>query len=160
MMLGADGTWSAPDILEYIEDLVTQINFDCLSEKTAFTMILPSKLDIMKGLLVTKFDELFGPELVGRAFNLEQIKHAKTVIPSNQEFFISFGVKTEFYGEEKNRLFIPLPQNCTPAAFLAIGYFIVGQIQKRYPSFFKDHIVGYAELVSKIFEQDISPIVE
>jgi len=65
-----------------------------------------------------------------------------------------------FYGDEKNRLSIPLPQNCTPAAFLAISYFVVGQIQKRYPPYFKDEIVGYTELVSKIFGQKISPIVE
>jgi hypothetical protein len=160
MMLGADGTWSAIDILEYIEYLVTQIEFECLIEKKAFTLILPSELDIMKGLLVTKFDELFGPKLVGRAFNLEQIKHAKTVIRSEQECFISFGVENECYGYEKNRLFVPLPKNCTPAAFLAIGYFVVGQIQKRYPPYFKDEIVGYTELVSKIFGQKIRPIVE
>ena len=135
MMLGADDSLSAGKILEYMESTIQKINFDVLSDRKAFTMILPLDFDIMKGLLVTKFDELFGPELVGRAFSVEQIKHAKTVVRSNVELFISFGVENEYYGEQECRLFVPLPDNCTPAGFLAIGYFVVGQIQKHYPSF-------------------------
>ena len=69
-------------------------------------------------------------------------------------------MENEYYGEQECRLFVPLPDNCTPAGFLAIGYFVVGQIQKHYPSFFKQNIVEYAKFVSEIFGQNTSPVVE
>jgi hypothetical protein len=38
--------------------------------------------------------------------------------------------------------------------------FLTGQIQKRYPSYFKNEIVGYTERGSNIFGQNTRPIVK
>jgi len=160
MMLGSDNSISSKQILEYLESNIFEIDFNKLSEMEAFTLIVPTSFDIIKNFFETKFDELFQPKLSGRSFNIEEIKHAKTVIDSDKEFFISFGVENNYYGEEKNRLFIPIPQNCTPATFMAIGYYVIGQIQKLYPPFFKNEIVEYAKEASEIFDQEINPIVE
>ena len=89
---------------------------------------------------------------------IEYIKHATTVVPSKDELFISFGEKNTTYG--KNRLFIPLPKNADFGAMMAIGYYIVGKIQKSHPPYFKKNIQNYTKQASKIFKHTIKPIVE
>lgn len=159
MMLSV-GEEKSAEILTFIEDTVVPLIPETFKDQKAFTLILPTKFDVLKGLFMTKFDELFGPELVGRAFTVEQIKHAKTVIPSDQEFFISFGEENTKYGQEKNRLNIPLPEHCGPAGLMAICYFVIGNIQKQHPPYFKENIVAYTKFASELFNQDLQPIVE
>ena len=147
-------------IRSFIEGVVAPLITEKFREQKAFTLILPTKFDVLKGLFMTKFDELFGPELVGRAFTIEQIKHAKTVIPSDKEFFISFGEDNSRYGKEENRLNVPLPENCGPAGLMAIVYYVIGNIQKQHPPYFKENIVAYTKFASELFGDKIEPIVE
>ena len=128
----------ATDILSFIESEVAPRIPKVFGEKKAFTLILPVEFDTQKGLFQTKFDELFGPELVGRAFTVEQVKHAKTIVSSDKEFFISFGGENTLFGTEENRLTIPLPEKCGPAGMMAIGYYVIGHIQKQHPPYFKE----------------------
>ena len=159
-MLLSTGEERAEDILAFVESSVLPQIPETLGTLDAFTLMLPTQFDTHKGLFQTKFDELFGPRVVGRAFTIEQMKHAKTVIPSDTEGFISFGVSNTDYGKEHNRITIPLPKRCGPAAMMAIGYVVIGAIQRQHHAFFKEHIEAYCAFASQVFGQTINPIVE
>ena len=96
--------------------------------------------------------------ITGRVYTPEQTKHAKTVVPSERELFISFGYRNDLFGAK--RLFVPLPDNAGFGAVVATGYYVIGRIQKQHPPYFKDNIEAYAELASRVFNQTIRPLVE
>jgi len=127
---------------------------------SSFTILIPSCFEHARAMIRTKFDELFGPMLTGRVFTDEEVKHAKTVVTSGDELFISFGVENNYFGLSKNRLGIPLPENADYGAMLAISYFVVGKIQKAHPPYFKNNIEKYIKTASEIFGQELKPIVE
>jgi hypothetical protein len=60
----------------------------------------------------------------------------------------------------KRRLHIPLPKNANYATMMSVGYYIIGQIQKSQPDWFKKNIEGYTKDMSKVFKANIKPIVE
>ncbi len=156
-MILADTDERAGEIKQFIEGIEDNVNF---ANYSSFTFILPSQFTELREMLRTKFDELFGPKLIGRIFIEEEIKHAKTVVPDNKELFISFGVENNQYGLPVNRLPIVLPNNADYGTVMAISYYIVGLIQKAHPPHFKEHIANYCEQASAVFNQDIKPIVE
>lgn len=129
-----------------------------LSHYDSFYFILPSKFDAVRELFVTKFDELFGPEVDGMIFTDEQTKHAKTIVPSNKELFVGLGVKNNRYG--KKRFNLSLPRGADYGMVMSIGYYLIGRIQEGKEPFFRKNIVRYTEEASKIFGENISPIVE
>jgi hypothetical protein len=141
-------------ILEHIKKLKMPKN---LGEYDAFFLIVPEKFVLIREMLLTKFDELFGPYVWGRVFTLEQAKHAKTLVESEDELFISFGEKNSILG--KKRLDVPLPKNAGYGAMMAVGYYLIGQIQRQHPPYFKQNIEAYCRKASKIFGEDISPVV-
>jgi hypothetical protein len=143
-------------ILQNIEPIVPSD----LSSYEAFYLILPEHFTNVREMFQTKFDELFGPRVVGRIFTYEQTKHAKTVIPLERELFISFGVRNMFFGSDEHRLYVPLPDGASYAAMMAIGYYVIGQIQKQLPPYYKERIEAYAKETSAAFGSTISPIVE
>ncbi|MFC1648439.1 hypothetical protein ACFL1B_03180 [Nanoarchaeota archaeon] len=140
-------------IREKVDPLIPELN-----HYEAFFLIVPNEFDSARDLFLTKFDELFGPMLNGRCFTPEQAKHARTLVSSPTEMFISFGYDNKDFGDSK--LNIPLPANAGPAALMAIGYYVIGKIQKQNPPYFKDSIESYAKKASEIFGQDIKPIVD
>ncbi len=131
-----------------------------LKKFNAFYIIMPIEFDNVRELFQTKFDELFGPKINGRVFTIEQTKHAKTVIPSDKEFFIGLGYNNKQFGNKKNRLNVSLPKNAGPATVMALGYYIIGQIQKQHPDYFKKNIENYTKQTSKMFKSTIKPIVD
>lgn len=131
-----------------------------MKKYNSFYIILPSQFDALREMFTTKFDELFGPMILGRIYTEEQTKHAKTIIESKEELFISLGYKNNSFGYKSSRLNIPLINNSGPAAILALGYFIIGKIQKSKPAYFKKNVENYTKNISKIFNQQINPIVE
>lgn len=110
-------------------------------------------------MLEVKFIELFGREIARDVETSEYMKHAVTVVPSN-ELFVSFGEENIMWGDPGRRLHIPLPENADYGAMMAIGYYVIGQIQKKHPPYFKKNIVAYTEEASRIFGGAIHPIVE
>lgn len=142
-------------ITKYVEPLFSQIQ-----KKSAYVLLVEPRFDLVRPLLYTKFDELFGGEITGRIFTTEQTKHAKTVVKSKDEFFISFGFANKFYGYAQNRLTVPLPKWADLGAVMAISYFVVGMIQTKQDAYFAQNIVSYCKDASKIFKQDLKPIVE
>lgn len=125
----------------------------------AFTFLVPRSFSFITPMVRTKFDELFGPMLTGRVFTEEEVKHAKTVVPSDRECFVSVGVVNETYGTPSQRYSVPVPQDAGYAAMMAITYFIIGRIQAAHPPYFMDNIEAYTKLASQLFNQDIGPIV-
>ena len=110
-------------------------------------------------MLQVKFIELFGRRIARDVETSEYMKHAVTVVPSS-ELFISFGEENTTWGEPDKRFHIPLPENAGYATIMAIGYYVIAQIQKQHPPYFKDNITLYTEKASKIFGSEIRQIVE
>ena len=110
-------------------------------------------------LFEVKFIELFGRKIARDVKTTEELKHAITVVPSNTELCINFTNKTvDFIGDE---LKIPLPEHFSQGAVMAIGYYVIGQIQKQNQPYFKENIKHYIKRNSVgDFGKAISTIVE
>lgn len=126
----------------------------------AFYFVVPAQFTDVREMFKTKFDELFGPKVMGRIFTLEQTKHAKTVIPLENELFVSFGEENTVFGKPENRLFIPLPQEADYATMMAVGYVFIGNIQKQLPPYYKERIEAYTKETGEAFGSTINPVVE
>lgn len=159
MLLGP-GEESAKDVLAFIEENVIHAIPATFGGCSSFLLLVPPQFAQLRGMFETKFDELFPPEIAGRAFTYEEAKHAKTVVPSLGQCFISFGHENVHFGTDVQRVTIPLPEGAGPVAMLAIGYFVIGHIQKQQPPFFKEHISEYVRLASHMFGYQIHEIVE
>lgn len=131
-----------------------------LNEYDSFYFIIPSEFHLARDMFLTKFDELFGSQVTGRVFTYGETKHAKTVVPSERELFISFGEEQASFGIPENRITISLPPGTGYGAFLAVGYYVIGRIQSQMPNYFKENIARYTKEASRFFNQDIQPIVE
>lgn len=159
-MIFAQTGEDAAALLNFLESEVKPKLLRNFSDYSAFAFIVPPAFALVREMYRTKFDELFGPHLIGRIFTSEEIKHAKTVVSSGDELFVSFGEANEHYGLAKNRLHLPLPKKVDCGAMVAIGYYLIAQIQKNHPPYFKDNIENYTKQASEIFGQTIKPIVE
>lgn len=144
----------------YITNVVAPSLPDSFSGGTSFTFILPPAYGDICAMLRVKFDELFGPLLVGQAFTSEEIKHAKTIVHSDGQYFVSIGEENDRFGNTDKRLQVPLPADADYVAVLAISYFIVGRIQASFPPYFKDGIAAYAKELGEMFGNTFNPIVE
>ena len=151
---------SAGDILEFIKESVEPKLLRNFEDFDSYTFIVPPEFADLRGMLRTKFDELFGPHVLGRIFTSEEVKHAKTVVNSGAELFISFGTENKHFGLPKNRLNLPLPEGAGAGEVLAVSYFVVGKIQKSHPAYFKNSIEEYTKQASELFGHAINPIVE
>ncbi|MEK6950153.1 MAG: hypothetical protein AABX13_00315 [Nanoarchaeota archaeon] len=142
-------------ILQHLEKLPLPQH---LVRYDAFFLLVPERFELIRELFLTKFDELFGPVVSGRVFTPEQAKHAKTIVPSPKELFISFGWKNTVFG--KNRIHVPLPMTANYGTLMAVGYYIIGQIQQQHPPYFKRNIERYVQEASKLFGEKIKVVVE
>ncbi len=156
MILGH--TKEDPKIIKnFIEKKVAKLNFPNFKNYDKFFFIVPEEFSEIKRLLQVKFIELFGRKIARDVETFPYMKHAVTVVPS-KELFISFGKPFKTFS--RNHLTIPLPKNANYATMMAIGYYVVGQIQKAHPAWFKKNIDRYCKEISKIFRHKINPIVE
>jgi len=158
MILGK--THESPDKIYYfIKSRIDKIKLPKLGRYDKYYLIVPPKFSGIIRMLNVKFIELFGRRVARDVETLEYVKHATTVVPSN-ELFISFGEENKTWGDKKSRLHIPLPKNADYATMMAISYYMIGKIQKLHTPYFKKNISNYTKNVSKIFGQKIKPIVE
>ncbi|PJE75765.1 hypothetical protein COV04_02350 [Candidatus Uhrbacteria bacterium CG10_big_fil_rev_8_21_14_0_10_48_11] len=147
------------EIQSFIEKYIDTISFPDLSLYSSYFFIIPPKFSGIIRMLQVKFIELFGRRIAHDVETSEYMKHAVTVVPSD-ELFVSFGEENTTWGEPNKRLQLPLPENAGYAAMMAIGYYVIAHIQKQHPPYFKENIALYAEKASKIFGSEIRPIVE
>lgn len=124
-----------------------------LKKYNSYYFIVPEKFDLIREFYETKFDELFGPMIQGEAFTFEQTKHAKTVVKSNKELFISLGVENKVFG--KNRLNYNLPKWADFGLMFCLGYYLIGKIQSQNPPWFKKNIERYVKKASELFNEEI-----
>lgn len=150
----------ATTIHDFITTVVAKIVPTNLSSYNSFLIIIPSEFEEVKDMLLTKFDELFGGMVAGRVFTEGEVRHAKTVIPSETELYINLGTKEGVFEDGRSCVTIPLPERTSFATLISVGYFVIGKIQEQHPPYFKEHIAEYVETASKMFEQTINPIVE
>ncbi len=153
-MILADTGEQPSSVRSFIETHLSNDLVSTFSSSTAFTFILPGEYEELTNMLRTKFDELFGPKVLGRFFTTEEVKHAKTVVEDNDEIFINFTDRPLGEGRE---IMISLPSGYGGA--LAATYYIVGLIQRSQPPYFKNNIARYCEESSATFGQTIEPIV-
>lgn len=130
------------------------------SKYNSIYIIIPEEFQEIKKMFLTKFEELFGPKLNAEIYTYEQTKHAKTVIPSKKQLFISIGIENKLFGEKENRLHIPLPINSNYATIFSTGYYLIGKIQEQKPPYFQKNILNYTKQAPKLFGHEINPIVE
>lgn len=149
-----------PDAIRtYLLNTVLPLIPNIFSAQSAFTFVLPTRFARIAPMVRTKFDELFGPKLVGRIFTEEEIKHAKTVVPSKSECFVYFGLPDAKFTTVGSEVHIPLAHDFESAALMAITYFVVGHIQKQQPPHFRKSIEAYTLRASDMFGYSIEPIV-
>ena len=123
------------EIREHIVNEVKPVideRFDDLRRAETFYLLVHPRFDAVREMLLTKFDELFGPMINGRCYTPEQTAHAKTLVASDGELFISFDpldAADPIFGK-KSRLNVPMPAGCKAAAMVAIGYYVIGRIQE------------------------------
>ncbi|MFC1731834.1 hypothetical protein ACFL6I_16065 [candidate division KSB1 bacterium] len=148
------------EIYAHLESIKKDIP-ENLGRYTAFILTVPSEFGKVRSMFRTKFDELFGGNVDGRVFTDEEIKHAKTVVPSDRELTIHFGYSKSGHSIDKgDHLYIPLRKSASYGEMLSVGYFVIGKIQEAHPAYFKENIVEYTKDASEIFGQNISSIVE
>ncbi len=158
MILGATHEDPAA-IARHIEQTIAPIIWPDFSSYDKYYLIVPPQFSGIIRMLQVKFIELFGRSLARDVETSEYVVHATTVVP-NRELFISFGDENTQWGNPADRLYIPLPEQAGYGTMMAVGYFVIAQIQKAYPSLFKDNIGAYTAEVSAIFGSTITPIVE
>jgi hypothetical protein len=128
-----------------------------LGDFDAFYLLVPEQFDLIRIMLATKFVELFARRIAKDVFTWEQAKHATTVAETPKELFLAFGRENTTFG--KDRLNIPLPENATYPAIMAVGYYVIGKLQAQKPAWFKQSIESYAKNASEVFGQKLEPIV-
>ncbi len=149
-------------IFQFIKNRVDKVKIPDFSKIKKYYLIVPEEFEGIIRLLNVKFIELFGRNISRDVETFEYIPHATTVVPS-KELFISFGHNVEKKIKPlitKNTLNIPLPKNADYAAMMAIGYYVIGKIQKQHPAWFKRNIVDYMKKASKVFGKKMTAIVE
>jgi len=158
MILGVTHENTA-DILKFIREQIDSIDFSLVSQYDKFYLIVPPEFSGIVRMLQVKFIELFGRNIARDVETSEYVRHATTVAPSN-ELFIAFGEPNTTWGKPEARLDIPLPVDGGYAAMMAVSYYVVGQIQRIKPQYFKDNIAAYTEFISGVFGETITPIVD
>lgn len=139
MILSTTGE-SAAEIMSYLTKLKLPDNF---SSHKSFSFILPDNYQPICPMLDIKKSELFGPHLSLRAFSQGHARHAKYVIPSEDELVISLDTDSQYYGHPQHRWQLTLPASASYATVLALTYYIIGKIQASQPPYFKDNIAKY-----------------
>lgn len=116
---------------------------ESFSHYSAYSIILPDRFINICPMLDIKNNELFGPHSCLRAFPEGHARHAKFVIPSEQELVMGIGTSTDNFGHPDHRITIDIPTDASFGYILALTYFITGKIQASKPAYFKDNISNY-----------------
>lgn len=156
MILGKTGE-DPKKIKRFIQEKVSKMKMPNFGKRDKFYLIVPARFSGIKRMLQIKFIELFGRKISRDVETDEYVRHATTVVDSD-ELFISFGNKNKLWG--KNRFDVPLPGWADYGCMMAVSYYIVGRIQRSQEPWFKKKIVKYAQDISKIFKSEIKAVVD
>jgi len=147
------------EILDFINKKIKNKIPENLKKYKGFLFVLPNEFELLEKLFNVKFVELFGRRIARDIYTYEELKHAVTVVPYKKELAIQFSDgKFDFQNDILN---LPLPKNCGIATMMAIGYYVIGQIQKQNVAYFKNNIKSYIKrLNEKDFGKGLKVIVE
>ncbi len=130
-------------ILNFLKKLKIKNGF---KNYNSYSLILPDKFIAITPMIDIKKSELFGPKLSLRSFSFGHARHAKFVIRDKKELVITLGKeKNLYFGEPQSRWQIELPNKVDFAFVLCLTYYLVGQIQKNKPAYFKNNIKNYCQ---------------
>lgn len=127
------------EMIKYLKSLKIEKQ---LKNFNYFTFLLPDKWRAVADMIKVKDDELFAAKSSLRAFSYGQARHAKFIYQNKKEMVLSFG-DNDYFGFLENRLELKIPTKVGPAFALALGYYIVGLIQKQKPDYFKKSLKDY-----------------
>ena len=143
-------------ISEVIDECVSKINF---SQYNWFILVTPDQFCWVNQLFDVKFKELFWRRIWRDICSYEQIKHAVTVVQYEEELCITFWEWELIY--QWNTLHIPIYEWIWVWGMMAIGYYVIWNIQKSHPEYFKNNIGDYISQMNKTdFWKWLSVIVE
>jgi hypothetical protein len=145
------------EIYDFIQEKISKINFSAATDFDKMVVVVPSVFSQVKRMIHLKFIELFGREIARDIETAEFMKHATTIVKS-EELFIVFGNDPRKYGE--HQINIPLPKHADYGSIMAIGYYVMGKIQSMKKPYFAHDLVDYCKEASKLFGEEIKPIVE
>ncbi|MEK7628172.1 MAG: hypothetical protein AAB421_02000 [Patescibacteria group bacterium] len=128
-----------------------------LEQYDAFYFLVPARYMLVRDMILTKFDELFGSRVSARVFTPEQTKHAKLVVPNERELFIDFTGGSALLAPQKTIAVAP-PEGYASA--LMASYAVVGLIQEAHPPYFTEYIQAYIQKSALEFGQSMNVIVE
>ncbi|MBI2120681.1 MAG: hypothetical protein HYT94_03610 [Parcubacteria group bacterium] len=131
MILGKTGE-DARSIQNFISERIDTLAMPDFSKYDKYFLIVPTQFSGIIRMLQVKFIELFGRRIAREVETSEYMKHAVTVVPSD-ELFVSFGDENTVWGKPENRLHIPLPENAGYAAMMAIGFMRLRRFKKSIP---------------------------
>jgi len=146
------------NIYDFILSKINNLKLPHFNKYKKFYLIVPPQFSGIKRMLEIKFIELFGRQIAHTIETSDYVKHGTTIVPSD-ELFISFGEENKTFGLPRQRLFIPLPMGADYGAMMAVGYYIIGKIQKSHNPYFKSYLRAYTNSISKVFDKPIKPIV-
>jgi hypothetical protein len=157
-MMLAQTKENSSEILRYLKEHIDPLELPDFARYDKYFVIVPTHLSGIIRMLEVKFIELFGRRVARDVETSEYMKHAVTVVPSD-ELFLSFGYENTMWGDPKNRFTVPLPENAGYGMMMAVGYYVIGQIQKAHPAYFKENLASYTKKASEAFGSIIEPIV-
>lgn len=125
----------------------------------AFLILTQNKFEFINELFTTKFIELFGRQISRDVKTFEEVKHAITVVQRKDELCIKFGSGDVYFSSDI--INFKIPKWAGPATMMAIGYYVIGEIQIQKFPFFKLEINKYIKYLNKSnFGKDLNVIVK
>lgn len=147
------------EILKFIEEKVKPSIPKNIANYNGYLLVTPETFSRGNTLFEVKFIELFARRVARDVKTFEELKHAITVVPYKQELCIEFGEENATF--ENDKIKIPLPSNANIGTIMAIGYYVIGQIQENKPQYFKENISKYIKRVNETdFGKGLKVIVE
>ena len=124
----------------------------------AFTVILTDRMPEVAEMVDWKLrGEKIGRCIGTMATHLTNFMHGAAITDADKELYIALGLtkkEKEVFGQvlklvpKRRRHYIDVPRGFGPLGFMMLGYSVVGQIQKNYPSF-QDNIMEYKDRSEK-----------
>jgi len=141
MLLGTSDEDPAA-ITRFLEDELEIPNN--LGSYSAYYFLVPAEYEHIGEMFNIKFREIFGCHVGGRASTSAHAKHGLFVHPSEEELVVGLGVNNRLHGYSRFNVEIP---DLGPARLMALGYYLIGQIQRRKYPWFKLNIDDYRDRV-------------
>jgi len=152
---GEDPSVALNWIKDVVDPIIDEFNSEgkTLGEYSSFMGLVPPKLSLLPIRGVVKFQEMMGQVYGVDVFTPEDTKHAKTVVPGENELYFNIGVDNSPYGDSKDQLNIPLPEGAGYATATAVLYYAIGKIQAALPQHYKENVSNYAKEQGVLFDK-------